>query len=118
MDLGEKYFKNILSSLLLILFIGYFSGITMFPHTHVINGVTITHSHPYTGSPDNPDHTHTSVELNAINLILTFVAVIAVVLGFKSILSEGVHIKCIASDTGISSVIQRTVTLRGPPYTA
>ena len=29
-----------------VLFISYMAGITLFTHSHVVNGVTIVHSHP------------------------------------------------------------------------
>lgn len=50
--------------LLLILFVGYYSSITMFFHTHVIDGHIITHSHPYRHLPVEkspyPFHSHPS----------------------------------------------------------
>ena len=30
-----------------VLFISYMAGITLFTHSHVVNGVTIVHSHPF-----------------------------------------------------------------------
>ncbi|MDD2437391.1 MAG: hypothetical protein PHG27_10735 [Massilibacteroides sp.] len=38
---------KILKYSLLVLFIGYYGSITLFTHTHIVNGVVITHSHPY-----------------------------------------------------------------------
>jgi hypothetical protein len=32
---------------LLLLFIGYYSGITLFYHIHIVNGVAVVHSHFY-----------------------------------------------------------------------
>ena len=29
------------------MFISYMAGITLFTHSHVVNGVTIVHSHPF-----------------------------------------------------------------------
>lgn len=49
-----------------VLFISYMVGITLFTHSHVVNGVTIVHSHPFKiGS----DHSHTTVEFQLIHLL-------------------------------------------------
>jgi len=46
---------------LLILFLGYYGNITLFTHIHILNGVTIVHSHPFnSGTEKNPiKHQHT-----------------------------------------------------------
>jgi hypothetical protein len=47
--------------LLLLLFIGYYSCITLFFHAHLINGVVIVHSHPFRKNPDSgpfQSHSH------------------------------------------------------------
>lgn len=51
-----KFFK--LS--LLLLFIGYYSGITLFYHVHMVNGQAIVHSHFYKSESDsgNPVKKH------------------------------------------------------------
>lgn len=56
---------NILAILLTVLFAAYYSGSTLFVHTHFLGfgrGL-VTHSHPYL--PDN-NHTHTATEFDAI----------------------------------------------------
>lgn len=57
--------------LMLLIFISYISCITLFPHTHSVKGRTITHSHPYNGSPDNPGHNHTQMQFSAIAMLST-----------------------------------------------
>ena len=37
--------KKITALFLLVLFAGYYGGVTLFFHTHIINGVMIVHSH-------------------------------------------------------------------------
>ncbi len=44
---------------LLLLFVSYFSGISLFTHTHVVNGVVIAHSHPF--AKDKHNHSITQV---------------------------------------------------------
>ena len=41
-----------------VLFISYMAGITLFTHSHVVNGVTIVHSHPF---KKGSEHSHTTV---------------------------------------------------------
>lgn len=55
---------------LLLLFLSYYAGITLFMHAHVVNGVTVVHSHPY--APDNPQHGHSSVEFDLIHALNHF----------------------------------------------
>ena len=40
-----------------VLFISYMAGITLFTHSHVVNGVTIVHSHPF---KKGGEHSHTT----------------------------------------------------------
>jgi hypothetical protein len=48
--------------LLLLLFLGYYSGITLFYHGHLVNGQIIVHSHPFCSKGEKkanfPLHTH------------------------------------------------------------
>ena len=50
----RKRLKNIGALLLLVLFAGYWSCVTLFPHVHHIDGLLYVHSHPYSGPADNP----------------------------------------------------------------
>lgn len=47
-----------------ILFLTYLAGISCFYHVHVVNGVTIVHSHPF-----GKTHEHSSVELQTVSLL-------------------------------------------------
>ncbi|MCD7817051.1 MAG: hypothetical protein LUH12_10345 [Bacteroides sp.] len=47
--------------LLLLLFSLYWCGITLFTHSHVVNGVVIVHSHPF-----HTGHAHTGVQYETI----------------------------------------------------
>ncbi len=47
-----------------VLFILYMAGITLFTHSHVVNGVTIVHSHPF---KKTANHSHTTVEFLLIH---------------------------------------------------
>lgn len=66
----KKYTSYFLRSLLLFLFIGYYSSITMFYHAHLVNGQILSHSHPYKPDKNNKtpyeSHPHTSSAYNFI----------------------------------------------------
>lgn len=42
-----------------MLFIAYMGGISFFTHSHIVNGVTIVHSHPF---KTDSGHEHTTAE--------------------------------------------------------
>ena len=52
-----------------VLFISYMAGITLFTHSHVVNGVTIVHSHPF---KKGVEHSHTTVEFQLIHFLNHF----------------------------------------------
>lgn len=64
----------------LLLFIGYTIGITLFTHSHVIDGVTIVHSHPYS---KDVKHSHTTVELKLIHMLSHFDSLTPVIVLFS-----------------------------------
>lgn len=70
--------KKIMRYFLLILFLGYYGSITLFTHTHIINGVTIIHSHPFnSGTEKNPiKHQHTANGFILIQFLSHFLATI------------------------------------------
>lgn len=48
----------------LLLFVVYYAGINFFPHTHIIDGKSIVHSHPFSASNS---HHHTSAEFTLLS---------------------------------------------------
>jgi hypothetical protein len=42
----------------LIVFLGFYGSVTFFKHIHVVDGITIVHSHPFSSGKTN--HTHSS----------------------------------------------------------
>ena len=57
--------KYILAALMPLLFVWYIESISLFSHTHIIDGTTIVHSHP--GSAEG--HQHGEEEALGIELI-------------------------------------------------
>ena len=90
-----------------LLFIAYLGGITLFTHSHVVNGVIISHSHPFKG-----EHEHSEDEAETIfspSLIISFATapVLLVLLCVLNVLSTE-HVKCRNS--------YKTISLRAPPF--
>ena len=66
--------------LLPILFIAYYSSISMYTHVHVEHGVTIVHAHPFKSSPDGSSHHHQSLsEIQLFHLLTSLHAIDGVV---------------------------------------
>jgi hypothetical protein len=72
----KRILNSISKYLLLLLFISYYVNISCFPHVHVINGVTIAHSHFYKGkaSGGQANHSHNATYVQLIALSSQFVA--------------------------------------------
>jgi hypothetical protein len=66
--MATKRWNKTLQLLLVILFMGYYGGTTLFIHSHTIHGEQITHSHPYS----TPCHGHTSNQVQQISELSTF----------------------------------------------
>ena len=64
-------FRYLIRCFLLILFLGYTAGITLFTHLHVVNGISIVHSHPF---KKDIHHTHTAVEFELIQMLNHYVS--------------------------------------------
>lgn len=60
--------RPILRAFFPLLFVSYWAAITLFVHPHVVNGVTIVHSHPFA----KDKHTHSEAQFQLIDLLNTF----------------------------------------------
>jgi hypothetical protein len=75
--------KIVLKLSLLIIFISYITPTVFFTHTHVINNVTIAHSHPYkTDQNGTPLHQHTEAQIQLIHTLSTFCSYDSIFLSF------------------------------------
>lgn len=63
---GEKI-KHISRLSFLLLFVSYLGGLTLFTHTHVVNGVIIVHSHP-----GKAGHIHTTGQIETVFFLSHF----------------------------------------------
>lgn len=73
--MSSKQIRNI-AKFLLFLYLGYFSCVSYFVHSHIYNGVVYVHSHPYNKFATNTDddnlppfetHHHTSAGFFTFN---------------------------------------------------
>ena len=59
-----------------LLFLAYWGGVTLFTHSHVVNGVIIVHSHPF-----KTGHQHTESQAETIFFLLVAVPCFCALLG-------------------------------------
>ncbi len=70
MGVGERMVKYI-KWLLPVIFIAYYSSITLFIHVHIENGTTIVHSHPFGKVNGGAFHHHASLsEIQLFHILL------------------------------------------------
>ncbi|MCF6358628.1 MAG: hypothetical protein L3J54_12565, partial [Draconibacterium sp.] len=69
--------KIVIKFFFAILFVAYYFSITLFYHSHVINGKKIVHSHFYINTHDtagNPiNHSHSQDEVYSLQIISQFI---------------------------------------------
>lgn len=101
-----------------IIFIFYAVSVSFFVHTHIENGVTIVHSHPYSTTDDGDvDHSHTRSEIQLIHNLNTFFATIAVIFSITiSIFYKVKNIYFVKDKEDILSLhLKSCFKLRPPP---
>ncbi len=106
--------RKILKTGLPLLFVAYIGCISLFTHSHVVNGVTIVHSHPFN---KDSEHQHTSSEFELLHglshiaiddhVVFTIVLVATLYLQYKIYCKEltGTCAKC----------VRGILSLRAPP---
>ena len=73
-DLRETVLKYI-RMLLPLLFITYYSSVSLFTHVHIEQGTTIVHAHPFAASTGGAGHQHGSLaEIQLYHVLSTIVA--------------------------------------------
>ena len=60
--------RNFVGILLLSVFLGQFLGSSLFPHTHIMRGVVVAHSHPY-NFLEKHKHQHSEEEMVILHCI-------------------------------------------------
>jgi len=108
---------RIVSCLCIALFAGYYAGITFFPHTHIINGVTIVHSHIHADShhdTNSGEHTEQCITLIAAISQLHYVDFLCSIVSLP--LQFQIHeIKPVETAHRVTSIYLENTLLRAPP---
>ncbi|MDR3285827.1 MAG: hypothetical protein LBT27_00100 [Prevotellaceae bacterium] len=110
--------RNFFSAVLLLLFIYHFAGTSLFYHLHSGDGFKITHSHPYSGTPTNPNHCHTDAQLHIIAQLSQILLLIVPLVVFAFILVKQKSIQNTYSKVYRNQKLLLYFSLRSPPATA
>ncbi len=97
---------------LVLIFLSYYSGISLFTHTHVVNGVMIAHSHPFA----EDTHNHSETQILAFNKAGHFQS--AEIAEFETITAEWhelYELSCCRDVFYRVSIHSVGVNLRAPP---
>lgn len=110
----KKRSKIIVALSLLVLFLTYQASVTAFTHVHYVNGVLITHSHPYHGS-----HSHTKSAILVIDRLAAFCSPEVEV--YESLHPMSVLLAVVKTEPVHSAGktgVERALSLRAPPAPA
>ena len=111
-DSGMRHLRTYCAVILLALFSCYYAGISLFFHTHIVNGSTVVHSH----LGGSADHNHSDSQYAVIDILSTFQSEGAVECDVCPtpffLLSDSCHEYQAPSVPGESV---QALTLRGPP---
>ena len=66
--------RKILCAVFLTLFVGMFLSNTLFPHSHIVRGMIVAHSHPYNPFSEN-EHQHSDDEI----ILIAYLANVALI---------------------------------------
>ena len=111
----NKALKYAGSLFLIIVLLHYFVGTSCFFHTHEFQAHVITHSHPYTGTPDAPRHAHSAVQFAAIAALASFVATVAALMAVGAVSPQLIALLRERQVRPLHPALLRSHTLRGPP---
>ncbi|MDH8701131.1 hypothetical protein M2138_000470 [Dysgonomonadaceae bacterium PH5-43] len=104
---------------IVLMFAYYIASVSFFSHSHVINCVTIVHSHPFAkDSEGNPTHQHTGTELQLIehlsSIVFPAIIFVATTISILLVLKNVVASKNVKPF--IPSNSEEAYRQRPPPY--
>jgi len=116
----KRIYKRITGYFLLIIFCGYFASVTFFSHTHIVDGVTIVHSHPYKSHSGNIpfNHNHSKEGFILIHLMSNFITTTTVIFIGVVIFRNILNIRIIVPETNpyFSLYLRSPFLPRAPTY--
>ncbi len=82
---------------LLAIFTFFYISVTFFPHSHIVNGVTIVHSHPYKKLPDKTplSHSHSNSEFLLIELLSSILLIAGIALSGILVFKNNVRVRTV-----------------------
>jgi hypothetical protein len=106
--------RKLLSLSILSIFLTYYASISFFSHTHIVDGVTIVHSHPF------QTQQHSGKDVVLLQLLSHFLSP-----GVAVPLSVGIFLSLLYKITPDPDVqdplipsVQRIDSLRAPPFSS
>jgi len=101
---------NISKYLFLVLFLGFFGSVTFFNHSHIVNGITIVHSHPYKSNSGDvpPAHNHNRNGFILIQFISGFIAAVSVFFLINEVLRKTLNILFTIKDEPLRVILNLT----------
>jgi hypothetical protein len=113
----KKSISRLTGYFFLILFLGFFGSNTFFTHSHIVDGNTIVHSHPFKKDQNgNPTHQHSAKGYLLIHIINNFTALAVASILFAVALLKFLYE--ISSGCASSFACRLSISpnsLRGPP---
>lgn len=109
---SKQAIRNIFRFFFPLLFVFYWGGITLFSHSHVVNGVIVVHSHPFKTA-----HTHSANGLETIFFLTHFSTSGQETISHPFI--AGLFLLCVflipVLQAGVSLRTSQVISLRAPP---
>ena len=66
----KSHIRELMATAMLLLFVAYYGDTALFYHTHIINGVTIVHSHVHNSHHhDSSDGAHSTSQITLISAL-------------------------------------------------
>lgn len=113
----KRITNEIMRFLLPAIFIGYIGIISLCTHVHVVDGVTIVHSHLFKNVPGQPSHSHTHAGFQLIHAVTSYTSTTDVVLcfDFAAVCLDLPAVLCVLGTSVFVSAVPGVLSLRGPP---
>jgi hypothetical protein len=112
-------YKKLTGYFLLIIFSGYFASVTFFTHTHIVDGVTIVHSHPFRSHSGNVPvhHQHSENGFVLIHFLSHFMTITSLSVYGVAIIRKALRNLSVIADENIVRDFSYycTYLLRAPP---
>lgn len=118
MTLRKPHIKELLTTAMLLLFVVYYGDAALFYHTHIINGVTIVHSHVHNDHHhDSSDGSHSASQITLISCLNSQLQTTEA--HFSEGLEAFFHLICVIGKEGTDKVVRTSfqhMPNRAPPF--